>query len=347
MLTLLAAGFQQVNRLSREISLLRASQNASVVSNTSSASASASASGAEFPCYNDMQQYVFLPAQSGRHHRTSSNASQRSLAANAGSVSTASLIGGGISSPAPIRPGQPQHAFGSVSLSRQNSAASRRSRAGSPSPGSAQHPGLTPGSYTSSSTLNDPAGMASYFAQIRAPQQSQPQQHSHSGSIGTTEMAPGMIPATSRYEEIAFYRGELENTKRENEVLRRRVRDLERQVRERRASEISSRASQSNLAGAGAANSAGLGGPAGNENWSTTTAAAPSTGMSAGAVGSIISSQREGNAQAQSTRDRPRVVSVLSTTSMNVGVSEEEVKVGESAASAGLRQDGQGPAPTA
>lgn len=45
------------------------------------------------------------------------------------------------------------------------------------------------------------------------------------------------VPSTQRFEEIAYQRSELDNVKRENEALRRRVRELERTLSSRRQSE--------------------------------------------------------------------------------------------------------------
>ncbi|KAK3384597.1 hypothetical protein B0T24DRAFT_515234 [Lasiosphaeria ovina] len=325
-----------VNRLSRELTILRAAHNASVVSNTSSTSASASGT--------ESTQFVDVPAagpglshhRAGRHHRTSSNASARSLTANIGSVSTTSMAG--ISSPAPVRPSQPP-ALGGISLSRQNSSASRRSRAGSPSPAphpysahASQNPTLSqsqPQSYTQSS-LNDPA-MVNYFAQ-RLPAHPSNISVSAVATPGSTtsELSPGILPATTRYEETAYYRAELENVKRENEALKRRVRDLERTIRDRRPSDAS-RTSQP----------APLSARSRSDSVSTTASAGASVAASTTGVGGVsIAAQREG-------RERPRVVSMLSTAgSVGIGVPEDEVRVGESAASAGLgdrSHDGQPP----
>lgn len=228
----------QVNRLSRELSILRAAQNASVVSNASSTSASAS--GTESGHLGDTSQPSLGTShyQPVRHHRTSSSASARSLTANAGSVSTTSLAG--ISSPAPIRPtAQPPIAIGGISLSRQNSSASHRSRTGSPSPA----PRSISGSY---GALHHHGSEPGYFtARMPPPMRSQSGTTSTSamatpGSIATTtgstpttsELSPGLLPGTSRYEETALRRAELDEVKRENEALRRRVRELERLVRD-------------------------------------------------------------------------------------------------------------------
>ena len=152
----------------------------------------------------------------------------------------------------------------------------------------------------------------------------------------SSEFSPGLLPATSRYEETAFYRAELDAVKRENEALKRQVRDLERMVRERRTSDAS-RASQP-PASQPPANQPPASQPpaiqptARPRSESVSTTASVSVAASAtGAGGASIVGQREG-------RDRTRVVSMLSTTgSVAVGVPEDEVRVGESAASAGLR----------
>lgn len=49
----------------------------------------------------------------------------------------------------------------------------------------------------------------------------------------------GSVPLTPRYEDVALHRAELDEAKRENERLRRRVRELEAMVRGRRASSVS------------------------------------------------------------------------------------------------------------
>lgn len=47
------------------------------------------------------------------------------------------------------------------------------------------------------------------------------------------------MPTTSRYEETAYHRHELDAVKRENEALKRRIRELERTLRARRQSDAS------------------------------------------------------------------------------------------------------------
>ena len=137
------------------------------------------------------------------------------------------------------------------------------------------------------------------------------------GSVAS-ELSPGLLPGTSRYEETVFYRSELESVKKENEALKRRVRELERMVRDRRPSDAS-RVSASVQAGRSRSDSV------------STTASVSVAASTAGGGGTSIAAQREG-------RERLRVVSMLSAAgSVAVGVPEDEVRVGESAASAGLR----------
>lgn len=54
-----------------------------------------------------------------------------------------------------------------------------------------------------------------------------------------------LMPTTPRYEEVLLHRQELEEAKKENERLRRRVRELEAVVRGRRESSTSARGSVS------------------------------------------------------------------------------------------------------
>ncbi|KAK4183579.1 hypothetical protein QBC35DRAFT_526030 [Podospora australis] len=287
-----------VNRLTRELSILRAHHNESVLSNASSTTS--------------IDPTPSLGPSGGRHIRTSSNSSTRS---NIGSVSAASLAG--ISSPVPIRPSPiPTHpsAMSSVALSRQGSSASRRSRTGSPAPG-----GIPP----TSSYANE---FSSYFSAHRIPLSGGTSIMATPGSAASglpSELSPGLIPATARYEEAALHRERVEALKQENELLKKRVRELERMVRERRGSDVSATGDGTLASGSGSR----LGGRPRSDSVSTTTSVAASVATSAtGAGGMSVAAQR----------DRPRVVSQISSTSMGVGVPEEEVKFGESAASSGL-----------
>lgn len=127
------------------------------------------------------------------------------------------------------------------------------------------------------------------------------------------QLSPGLLPATMRYEETAFYRHELEMTKKENEALKKKVRDLEKQMRERRASDASRTRSES-----------------------VSTTASVSINP---AGGSSIAGPRDGGVP-RPERERERGMTTQSVASVagsvGVGVPEEEVRVGESAASSRL-----------
>ncbi|KAM3454352.1 hypothetical protein MY3296_003035 [Beauveria thailandica] len=274
-----------VNRLTRELSILRASNNASVASNASSASAATS---------HDPITETSLLSGSGfsipttrRHHRTSSTASQSHQLAS-------SFDGRGTHFPRPPAP---------VPLSRQDSSTSRSSQA---APGGGVH-------LTSANTVAGPgtgAGLdpSSYFHNQRVPH------HASSTSVAATpgssfggdHISPALMPATARYEETAFYRNELETAKKENEMLKKRVRELEKMVRERRESGASRHVR--------------------SESVSTTASA------------SVVPMGGSGIA---APRDKGRSSARQSVMSVAVGVPEDEVKVGESAASYASRNEGE------
>ncbi|PQE23381.1 hypothetical protein CJF32_00009435 [Rutstroemia sp. NJR-2017a WRK4] len=207
-----------VNRLTRELSMLRAAQNASVVSNASSTSNGLAdnpdntnhlLSGPSHP----------IPAQR-RHHRTSSSTSTRSITATTGSMSTI----GGIA--APRRTDSNPH-----SLSRQNSMTGGIHRSGTSSPA------------PTSGSFPHPDHFSHFYHQQRP---SMSMHRESSGTIPTMASTSGEattnVPATGRYEEMVFHRQELEAVKKENEALKKRIRDLEKTLRERRRSDASASA---------------------------------------------------------------------------------------------------------
>ena len=134
-----------------------------------------------------------------------------------------------------------------------------------------------------------------------------------------SELSPGLMPATLRYEETAHYRQELEQAKRENETLKRRVKELEKQMRERRESDASTRST------------GGGGARLRSDSVSTTASISVSGAAGVGGGGTGIAGGRVRG------HGLERAMSSISTSgSIAVGVPEDEVKVGESAASAGL-----------
>ncbi|CAH0052955.1 unnamed protein product [Clonostachys solani] len=260
-----------VNRLTRELSLLRAAHNASVVSNASSTSATQSNQDVITDASYRSGGGFAIPT-AGRHRRTSSSTSQNPLSSSYDARTQAAM---------PTRP---------LSISRQNSTASRRSQNnGSPIPSA----GLDPSQYFHQQRIPPPTSI---------PMTAQGSNHHVS-----EQLSPGMMPATLRYEETQHFKGELEAAKRENEVLKKRIRELEKQVQEGKAGET---------------------GPARRESFSTTASmnVVPSTGTSVAAPRESSSSRTE----------RGRGLTSHSVASDAVGVPEEEVKVGESAASSGL-----------
>ncbi|KAF4979235.1 hypothetical protein FZEAL_4518 [Fusarium zealandicum] len=268
-----------VNRLTRELSLLRAAQNASVVSNTSSTSAANSTHDAVAD--QSLLSGSGFSIPTARHQRTSSTASQ-----TMGNQQLSSSYEARIYAP------RPSHA---TPLSRQNSSTSRRSQTNSPGPQNSLDP-------------------SSYFQHQRIPAPTSIPPSSVGATPGSLseQLSPGIMPATVRYEETAFHRHELETAKRENDTLKRRIRELERQVRQRRASDASRPRSES----------------------VSTTASLSVT--PAGGV-SIAGPRDGGLARPERERERGMTTqSIASVASVGVGVPDEELKVGESAASSGV-----------
>ncbi|OTB09451.1 hypothetical protein M426DRAFT_316002 [Hypoxylon sp. CI-4A] len=306
-----------VNRLTREIDLLRAAQNSSVASNASSASASTSADQTHPSPFTDTHLLSGpgfpLPTTSAdrRHHRANSSASARSLnqsiTASQGSAAVPIPIPHSGNAASVLEAAR--NPRGAPGMSRQNSTASQRSGSGNRSP----HPyGSLGSSYTQQHGF--PHDYTSgYF----------PRGHvSTSTSVAATpgsELSPGLVPGTPRYEEMTHYRQEYEIAKRENEALKKRIKELERVLRERQQSETSRVGSVRDR----------------SESVSTTASANVSGPSGRGGIvtsGTTIAGDRRGE-----RRTIERGMSTLSLTgSVATGVPEEEVKVGESAASTGL-----------
>ncbi|KAL8995608.1 MAG: hypothetical protein Q9169_004682 [Polycauliona sp. 2 TL-2023] len=219
-----------VNRLTRELSALR-QQTASVASTTSSTSTGIADS-------TDVNANHLMSGPShptpSRRHRSSSSLSTRSINTTATTASgytglsgstvgtTAGVAGSTVSGIAPARDSHhPTHAH---SMSRQNSTtSSRRSQASSPSLSSSllqgdHFPNLVP---------------------LRHPSSAQAHQQTLSPAASVRSSHVPSSAATARYEETAHHRSEMEHVKKENEMLRRRIRELERSLGSRRASSIS------------------------------------------------------------------------------------------------------------
>jgi hypothetical protein len=232
--------------------MLRAAQNASVVSNSSSTSAGFLDTGDHSA--NHMLSGPNAPAPSQRrHHRSSSSTSNRSITAGTpASTNTAGWTTGGIagsvaSGIAPLTADRTRHNIGrqdsiTQSLSRQNSInSSRRSGASSPAlipsqPSSYHHADYFPPGYSQRPSFSQ--GRETSMARLPSSGGTETDRHLSASSVTS-------VPTTGRYEEAAYHRHELEIVKRENEALKRKIRDLERTLRERRQSDASRTRSES------------------------------------------------------------------------------------------------------
>ncbi|KAL8715131.1 MAG: hypothetical protein Q9220_001088 [cf. Caloplaca sp. 1 TL-2023] len=228
-----------VNRLTRELSLLR-QQTASVVSTASSTS-----TGLADTTDHNSNHLMSGPSHPtpSRRHRSSSSLSTRSMNTAATTASgytglsgstvgtTGGVAGSTVSGIAPARENYGTYPAHAQALSRQNSTtSSRRSQASSPSVSSSllqtdHFPNLVPLRNASSSQPNAPS--------------TQLLQQSLSPAASARSSYIPSSAATARYEETAHHRSEMEIVKRENEMLRRRIRELERSLGSRRASSVS------------------------------------------------------------------------------------------------------------
>ncbi|KAI0129673.1 hypothetical protein BJ170DRAFT_692342 [Xylariales sp. AK1849] len=313
-----------VNRLTRDLTILRAAHNSSVASNASSASASTSADQAQssFVDTHLLSGPGFpIPTTSAdrRHNRTNSSTSARSFsqAATAGSTPAPLPISHAPSGNAGSVLEAARNPRGGMSMSRQNSAASHRSASTSRNRSPHPHQGGS-GSYTQPHgfpNIEHGPGMG-YFPR------SHPTSIPHSAAVTpAAELSPGLIPATLRYEETAHFRQELDNAKRENETLKRRIKELEKMMRDRRESD----ASRGSAGGARVR----------SESVSTTASVSVSGAAGVGGGGTGIAGGRREPSRGGVGLER--AFSTMSVAgSVGVGVPDEELQVGESAASAGL-----------
>lgn len=171
-----------------------------------------------------------------------------------------------------------------------------------------------PSSPAHSQHLDPHTSGMTYFQQQRLPHQQQTGGASIAATPGGSEsqLSPGLMPATTRYEETALHRQELENAKKENEALKQRIRELEKLFREKTANTNRERSeSVSSITTGGGGAGVGL---------------TPASGAG------VAAARRE-----RPGGERERSLTAMSVaSSVAVGVPEEEVQVGESAASSGL-----------
>ncbi|RKF61702.1 hypothetical protein OnM2_039076 [Erysiphe neolycopersici] len=218
-----------VNRLTRELSLLRAAQNTSVVSSVSSTSASGLQDNSEYNVSSLFSGHSQPTPLYFNRNRSSSAVSNRSVTAiNPTSFVPFMAIDRAVGRNGPARresnSGGNQINMADNSTSRRNSA-SKFNLQGQNHSG-ASSPIAVPISPTNYHHYHVPEQWtsvnSSYLSQPALHRNNTSRSQSIIGSIGDKE-----IQLNNRLEEVAKYSVELENAKRENEVLRLRVRELE------------------------------------------------------------------------------------------------------------------------
>lgn len=203
----------QVNRLTRELSALRA-QTASVASTTSSTSDHFFTNDS-YPS-NVGAGTTIIPASTRRHRSSSSLSarSARSIRDNLTSATSTSVSGVAAPRDQSVQASsRPSMDIPRPEMSRQNStSAGYRTTSINASPHVSQgHYAYPHRSSMSSNAANATADPTSQPIYPRSP--------SFSSAV-----------AAARYEEAAAHKAELEAVKRENEVLRARVKDLEKSL---------------------------------------------------------------------------------------------------------------------
>lgn len=314
----------QVNRLTRELTALRA-QSASAASNASHSSTSTSASlpfiDISDPNPTHQMTGATHPTPS-RRHRSSSSVSSRSIytpstgASVAGSGitnsstqvhagSTASIPAGGTSQASADRA-----AAARSSLSRQPSiTTSGASTPARQSLDAARHVVPTPGALHTlphRPSLSRDTSYASTHAQAGTPVP-------HSFPSPAQSPNQTMHASMQHFADTAAYRTEMEIVKAENEVLRQRVRNLERALRSRRRDSSQSDAGRPEMGTRVLSNRENNASPAGVAAWAAGD----------GGVGGVAGPRERSESQSTtaSSRRGPAV--------------DDEVKVGESASGIG------------
>ncbi|KAI5360890.1 hypothetical protein Slin14017_G090650 [Septoria linicola] len=330
-----------VNRLTRELTALRA-QSASVASNASSASAisgSASLLPVDISDPNPTHQMTGAthPTPS-RRHRSSSSVSTRSIstpattASGITNASTQAQPGG----PIPLGSISQAQADRTAAASGDRSTLSRNpsiSASGTSTPArQSLDVARTPGTIYSlphrPSLSRDPSmnTISSTHAQTGTPAP----QSAHSPSHGSVNAA------MQHYADTTAYRTEMEIVKAENEVLRQRVQALERALRTRRRDSSQSEAprldthsgsTRDNMARVSEASSGSTERPSRDFiRVSSFTSPPPSAGLGVwdGGIGGVAG-----------PRERSESQSTTASSRRAVGVTDDEVRVGESASSVG------------
>ncbi|KAH9844810.1 hypothetical protein Tdes44962_MAKER01357 [Teratosphaeria destructans] len=318
-----------VNRLTRELTALRA-QSASVASNASQSSVSTNASLLPVDI-NDTNPAHHMTGHThptpSRRPRTSSSASTRSIPTP--STSNPSLAGsnfstqvqagsstsvpiGGVSQASADRAA----ALGGANLSRRTSMS--LSGASTPARQSieiARHGYTQPGA---SYTLPHRPSLS------RDPSYGAPTAAHH---LPSPAPSPGVSvhSAMQHYADATAQRTEMETVKAENEVLKQRVRALERALRQRRRDSSQSDATRADLGSRVASGREGVEGrPAGGNN----AAGVAAWAAGSGGVGGVAPPRERSESQSTTASSRRGTV--------HAGIGDDEVRVGESAGSVGV-----------
>lgn len=232
----------QVNRLTRELTALRA-QTASVASNTSHSSTSTSASLLPIDISDPNPTHQMTGATHptpSRRHRSSSSLSTRSIpntpstsfsATGSGTTNMSTQAQAGIA-------GAPGHGVSQAS-------ADRTAAAGGPGGNLSRQPSITASgtSTPARQSLDIPrASVASYTLPHRPSLSRDPSYISQATTASSTAahagtpcpLSPAQSVTTPHYADTAAYRSEMEIVKAENDSLRQRVRALERALQARR-----------------------------------------------------------------------------------------------------------------
>ena len=195
--------------------MLRAAKNASVQSNRSSVSGTGHPDGGDNNHIISGPSYPMPSPRPGNHNRSSSSTSSINRSRTASLVSATGIPDGVQSSRFPHTT-----TTGTLGVSRQDSnisaTSSRPSEAAAAGPNpDFIHSGFQPLHLSRRQSLPRRDTNTSTAAQ-------------YSPSASSTQESPlTSIPTSGRYEDAAYWRGELEKQKEENEKLKRRIRELE------------------------------------------------------------------------------------------------------------------------
>ena len=236
----------QVNRLTRELSALRA-QTASVASTTSSTSDLFTSSqilpDPYTSSYGTGTGASIIPT-SARRHRSSSNLSTRSARSARETVArdrdAASTSVSGVAAPRDSDRSHQTSARQSLDIQRPETSRQNSYNLGLSTSTSSGNVGMYRSPSTAASPYAAPPGYNSYphRSSISTSHSRDPSQQGQSQGLGigaspgqeTRSTSFGSAQAAARYEEAAVQRQELEAVKKENEALKQKIRDLERRL---------------------------------------------------------------------------------------------------------------------